>query len=437
MQEEKNESIKNYNLLKPWETLDPWQINYINSTGNNFLLCGRQSGKSAAMSIKIAECAVKETDGGDYLVIAFTEKQAYALFYKVLRYLEQKHPDKIAYGRDKPTMHEINIKIKGKKDYLTINCHAAGLSGDGLRHYTLKKLFIDEAAPMNYAVWTAVEPMISITKGTVDMSSTPRGKSGFFYDCSKRDDFKKFYVSAEDCPRHDPKFLELKRKDMTKLAYAQEYLAVFLDELRQFFKTELIMKCMTLQQGSSLLFPAGQTFLGVDVAGMGKDVSAFFSLQKRKERVIQIDMETTEKTRIPETVNLIKQKDKQYGYSKIYIDDGGMGVGIYDTLLFDNQTRRKIIAINNASRSLDAEEKGEDKKILKTDLYNNLLKLMEFGQIDLKDDPEILLSLKSVQAEYVNGKLVIWGNDTHITEALVRAAWCMRDKHLNIWIEFQ
>ena len=43
-----------YDILKPWETLDPWQKEYIESEGNCFLLTGRQSGKSTAMSIKAA-----------------------------------------------------------------------------------------------------------------------------------------------------------------------------------------------------------------------------------------------------------------------------------------------------------------------------------------------------------------------------------------------
>ena len=72
---------------------------------------------------------------------------------------------------------------------------------------------------------------------------------------------------------------------------------------------------------------------------------------------------------------------------------------------------------------------------MKEDLYNNLLNLMEKGNIKLFDDPEILLSLKSIQYEYTDYKnLKIFGNYSHITEALVRAAWCMRDKSLNIYI---
>ena len=111
-----------------------------------------------------------------------------------------------------------------------------------------------------------------------------------------------------------------------------------------------------------------------------------------------------------------------------------MGVGIFDPLLEDNQTKRKVVSIENASRRLDNEDKKK-KKLLKEDLYNNLLRLMEQNLIDLFNEPEIMLSFKSVQYEYDKGKLRIHGRDTHIVEACVRAAWCMKDKSLNIWVK--
>jgi len=76
----------------------------------------------------------------------------------------------------------------------------------------------------------------------------------------------------------------------------------------------------------------------------------------------------------------------------------------------------------------------QKKKILKVDLYMNLLKLMETGKMHLFNDEEILYSLSSVQYEYNDkGEIRIFGNDTHICEALIRAVWCMNEKHLNLW----
>jgi len=130
---------------------------------------------------------------------------------------------------------------------------------------------------------------------------------------------------------------------------------------------------------------------------------------------------------------MILRLERKYNFKKIYIDDGGLGVGVFDNLLDENQTKRKVIAINNASRSLDKDNKRK-KKLLKEDLYNNLLRLMEQGKIILEENDNTFLSLKSIQYEYVDGQLKIHGNYSHITEALIRAVWCMKHKGLNIWI---
>ena len=422
-QEEKSQS---YNLLEPWKTLDKWQKEYIEAEGNCFLLCGRQSGKTAAMSIKFGRRAVKNKDR-TILMLAFTEKQAYNLFFKTLMYLEACYPKMIKRGKDKPTKHEINLKNGSK-----IMCYAAGLTGEGIRTYTVTDLVIDEAAPMAREVFIATMPMLSVTGGALDVSSTPRGKSGFFYECSLRDDFKKFYVSAEDCPRHDKKYLEEQKKTMSELEYAQEYLAMFLDELRQFFPDELIKEVCILKRTPRR--PKRDYYMGLDIAGMGKDETTYEILDgTNKKEIIQVENIIKKKQRTTETAENIIQMDKFWRFNKIGLDDGGLGVGVFDYLLEKDNIKRKVIALNNAKRNIDREGK-RSKKLLKEDMYNNLLAMMERREIKLLDDKEILLSLKSVQGEYINGKFRIFGNYTHIAEGLIRAAWLIKAKRLNIWV---
>ena len=64
-------------------------------------------------------------------------------------------------------------------------------------------------------------------------------------------------------------------------------------------------------------------------------------------------------------------------------------------------------------------------------------RLMEMGKIKLLDEASVFQSLKSVQYAYSNDSLgvrhlKIFGNYTHIAEGLVRAAWCVKYKHLNL-----
>jgi hypothetical protein len=125
---------------------------------------------------------------------------------------------------------------------------------------------------------------------------------------------------------------------------------------------------------------------------------------------------------------------------KIYLDAGAgtLGVSIYDHLLEEDSTKRKIVAINNASRAIDRFGKVTS-KLLKEDLYNNLKNLMEKGHIKLLNDEKLRLSLRSMQYEFISrqhqkSQLRIFGDYSHLAEALVRAAWSAKEKDINIWI---
>lgn len=421
-----------YDILKPWETLDDWQQEYIKAEGNCFLLCGRQSGKSTAASIKAVELAVhKHAKGQDILIIAFTERQAYNLYAKCLNYAQTRYRNLIKMGKDKPTKHEFIIND------VKIMCHPCGLNGDGLRGFTIKKAIVDEAAAMSKDIFTAVLPMLSVTGGTIDLLSTPRGKEGFFYSCSLDDNYQKFYVSAEDCPRHDKKFLESMKLSMSKLDYAQEYLAMFLDDLKRLFPDTLLKEICVLKRQMGGI--NGKYYLGVDVAGLGQDLSTFEIIKKNsKEDYRQVENLTTRHTFTTDTTRRIINLHEQYKFRGIGVDDGGIGFGVFSQLLDHDACKRRVHALNNSRRPLDKEGK-KSKRILKEEMYFNLLNMMERKEVKLLDDDEIIESLASVQFEMVTkeGKPTEWiihGNNTHIAEGIIRAFWlATQDKSLNIW----
>ncbi len=409
--------------------LDKWQQDVLDTSGNIVLRSGRQVGKSTVISIKAAQFAVKHPQK-TILIIASVERQALLLFEKTLSYLLEKHKNDIKRGKDRPTKHKIMLKNGS-----TIYSVPTGMSGYGIRGYTIDLLIADEAHFIPEEVWRAVTPMMAArfkTGARMILLSTPIGSEGYFYRCFKDDTFTTFHISSEECPRISKIFLTQEQKRMTKLQYAQEYLGEFIDELRQFFPKDLIRKCMVVkkdQRGGK-----GDRYMGVDVARLGKDDTVLLSVVLvHRDLLRQVEMEVVNHTYLTETVTRIKHADLKHNYSKIYIDDGGIGSGVFDPLLADDQTKRKVIAINNASRPIDNETRR--KKILKEDLYNNLKNLMEKRCLELFDDPEILLSLSSIQYEYTDDKrLKIFGKYDHITEALTRAVWCMKDKGLNIYL---
>ena len=409
--------------------LDPWQKDILDTKGNIALRSGRQVGKSTIISIKAAEYAAKNR-GKTILIIASVERQARLLFEKTLAYLVDHYKIMICKGKKRPTLHIVNL-TNGSRIY----CLPTGMSGYGIRGYTVDMLIADEAAFINEDVWQAVTPMLATTKGNIILLSTPFGKGGYFYRCFSNPAFKTFHISSEDCHRIDKTFLEQEKKRMSTVEYSQEYLGEFVDELMQFFPTSLIKSCMRHPVDMPKLVKRGVNhYLGADIAQLGGDETVLLTMARvRRNYLQQRDMVITENTRLTDTIETIKFLNHKWKYKKMFIDSGGLGVGVTDALLADADTRRKVIEINNSSRSVEWNT-TKRKRILKEDLYTNLLRLMEKGKIFLTSDPRTLLSLSSVQCEYKDGRVKLFGKYTHIAEALIRAAWAMKDKSLNIWV---
>jgi hypothetical protein len=376
------------------------------------------------------------------MIIASTERQALLLFEKVLSHIYLNDKKMIKKGKDRPTKTRLRL-VNGS----VIHCLPTGDSGYGIRGFTIDELYADEAHFIKEEVWAAVTPMLATTGGTINLLSTPFGAYGYFYRCFHDKKFTSIHVNTEIVAkeREEPQktnmleFLKDEKMRMTKLQYQQEYLGLFVGGLQRFFPDELIEKICTLpppiSKGNSF---RGENFQGIDIARMGGDDSVLATLHRiNKETLLQIDLEITSKTYLTETARLVLRKDTQFNHKKIYIDTTGLGWGVFDILKENPLTKRKVIAIENVKKSLDRERgKPTDtrKKTIKEDLYNNLKNLMENNNIKLFDRPELIQSLRSIQYENEKGDLRIYGNFSHIAEALIRAAWCMKDKSLNIWI---
>ncbi len=428
-----------YDINRPWLTLDPWQKAYcfdLDGDQDNFLLCGRQVGKTTAMSIRAVELCVNHHKKGEFVLInSITEKQAYHMLAKSLAYAEEIYPHEIKRNKDdKPTKHRLMFK-----NGTGILCYAAGDTGEGLRGFTIKKLMPDEGSRMSEEYFIAVLPALSIVKGSMDIASTPAGKKHndgslkFFYKCSLDENFKKFYVSAEDCPRHTKEFLKRAKDKLSKLAYAQEYLAVFTDELKRIFDDDLINAACVLEKIENYKINKNSIYyLGVDVAGFGEDECTYEVFEKTENfDIMQIENIIEKRNYTTDTTNKIINLNKFYPFEKesIGVDDGGIGFGVYSELMKDERTRRKTESLNNASREID-KDGVRSKKLLKEEMYLNLQVLMEQKKIKLLKDDEVKASLSSIQHD--EGK--IFGSYSHIVEGIIRAVWlATKNKDLNIF----
>ena len=419
--------------------LDKWQQEVLKTKGNLLLCSGRQTGKSFVISRKAGKSVI-QNKGFSVLIVAPTERQSEELLIKCLTYIEDKAEHLICKGRDRPTKHIIKLTNSS-----VIRCLPTGAAGKGIRGFSINLLIADEAAFMEPAVWSAITPMLLTTAGMVWLVSTPKGKQGYFYDRYNDKDFKTFHVNSEKVMMEREtcdtwtlkqregavKWLKAEKDRMSDKEYRQEYLGEFVDDLTRFFSDNLIKTACVLERLP--LSHRSRKYLGVNISEMGLNEATYQTVTKHNKTTIkQVDSLVETKILSNNIINKTLELDRVHHYSTIYMDDSGAGSGVFGNLLMQNQVKRKIIPINKSKRSLDLEDKWKT-KLTKEDLYNNMLVLLEQKQLQLLDDDEVKLSLQSIQYEYVNGDLRVFGQHNQISEGLIRACWCSQDKRNTLW----
>jgi hypothetical protein len=210
---------------------DAWQVNVMQSEASRHLiLCNRQAGKSTTVGAKA--CSGMLYDPGLYLVIAPTLRQSRELFKKITG-VYRNLDDVPRIRRDNATEMEIEngsqlIALPGDDDGV-------------IRGYSAPRaVIIDEASRVSDEVYAALRPMLAVSGGKLIALTTPYGRRGWFYEAWEyQKGWERTTITAKDCPRITPEFLEEERDKMGEWRFRQEYLCEFVDTEEAFFSSEL------------------------------------------------------------------------------------------------------------------------------------------------------------------------------------------------------
>ena len=410
---------------------DAWQREVLDTDGNITIRSGRQVGKSEVISEKAVKLAL-DNPGTVTMIIAASQRQSGLLFEKVVAKLLELD-DVVG---EKPTLTKVFLR-NGSRIY----CLPAGRTGYFIRGFTVDFLIADEAAFIPETVWLAVTPMLAVSSklrgfGWTILLSTPFGRGGYYHDSFTNDDFRSFHVSSEDCKRIPAGFLRKEKLRMSKMEYRQEYLGEFTEEWNQFFPTKLIRQCMTFIEWDKKKdgLPGANYYLGQDLARYGGDEIAYVVVEEVKCRLKAVKCITRDRMSTTHTVGETGVLDDAWGFRRIFTDSGGLGGPVLDQLQ-EKLGRRRVVGLDNSTKGVQVEGEEKRVKILKEDLYSFTLMLMETGKLELISDLDLLRSMKSITFEYTaDKKIKIFGNYSHLTEALVRACWCLKDKGLGLYV---
>jgi hypothetical protein len=214
-------------------TPDDWQAGVLRSTARRMLLlCSRQAGKSCVAALLALHQALY-SPGSLTLLLSPVERQSGELYRSHLRRYYQ------ALGRPVATVEETALTMT-----LANGSRVVALPGKeaNVRCYSaVNLLVIDEAARVPDDLYHSVRPMLAVSRGQLVALSTPWGKRGWFYEeFTGAAPWERVKITAEQCPRIAPEFLEEERRSKGLRWYRQEYLCSFEDTVDAVFASSEI-----------------------------------------------------------------------------------------------------------------------------------------------------------------------------------------------------
>lgn len=200
----------------------------------NVLCCGRRWGKSALAVNLLSEIALNGKPAGyftpTYKLLDGTYQECLAVLDPIIK---------------RKNEHQfIELVTGGRIDFWSLENELAGRS----RKY--KRVIIDEGAFTKnlWQLWTeSIRATLADLKGDAWFLSTPKGKNDFFklYQRGKSEArWMSWQMSTYTNPYIDPEEIDDARHDLPELAFSQEYLAEFNDNIANPFGSDFIASCV-------------------------------------------------------------------------------------------------------------------------------------------------------------------------------------------------
>ena len=200
----------------------------------NVLCCGRRFGKSALAVNLLSETALDGFPAGYFTP---TYKLLDGTYNEVLHALEP-------IVKRKNEHQFIELLNGGRIEFWSLENELAGRS----RKY--KRAILDEVAFAKnlYKLWTeSIRATLSDMKGDAWFMSTPKGKNDFhklfMRGVMEHPNWQSWQMSTYTNPFIDPSEIDDAKADLPELAFSQEYMAEFNDNVANPFGTAYIAQC--------------------------------------------------------------------------------------------------------------------------------------------------------------------------------------------------
>jgi hypothetical protein len=201
---------------------------------------------------------------------------------------------------------------------------------DSMRGESVSVLWMDEGGQISEDRWTLeLRPALMDCKGKAIFTGTPKGKNWYFQLWTRgqdntQEDYESWAFSSYTNPYLDPKEIDEFKRDMPELAYRQEILAEFLDDVGSVFRgiKNCIKGILEQPQGNK------RYVAGCDLA-KHEDFTVIAILDNNGhlcwfDRFSQLDWVFQSKR--------IADVCRRYNNARLLLDSTGVGDPIYDNL---------------------------------------------------------------------------------------------------------
>jgi len=345
---------------------------------------GRQVGKSTNLALKAIHfgyfAPLKASNLGEgvaNVVIASLSKDQAALIFEKITNFVHKSPT-LTKCITRETRTQMSIKWFDGSGTTNFVVRPIGDTGESLRGYTAHLVILDEAAYIPEAVYTSFMPSAMTTRAIILITSTPKGKAGFFFRActrsrrfyqkgriveesdwvsdSKDAIWTQFHVTSYDNPMSasDPALMSLIESMSAETAQNEIY-GEFIEGGNSIIPFYQIQESLKVPDP----LPKFEYYdLGVDTSGKGKDETVLLTYGVTPEgKAYAVDAYTEMTTDQTLLAAKIDELDRRYHYRNIVMDSTGIGDALVDACHEKNPTL-PVLPVNFRQD--------------KTDLYVNL-----------------------------------------------------------------
>jgi hypothetical protein len=219
---------------------DEWQRDVLRSLSRRILLnCSRQSGKTTTAAVLSLHRALFQP-GSLVLIVSPSLRQSTEMYRKVV--------DLLRALPAPPSMREdtkTSLTLASGSRIVSLPSSEATVRG----YSSVDLLIFDEASRVADDLYRAARPFVAVSAGAIIAMSTPWGKRGWWFEAFENGgaDWERTRITAYDCPRISPAFLEEERRTLGALWFASEYECRFTETVDSVFTHDDIQAAISAE----------------------------------------------------------------------------------------------------------------------------------------------------------------------------------------------